>query len=93
MDGSVLHSRFLSETLRSFQIFSIPNLNVPLFQDTSKALEISLKSFLEGICDTFFGPGCEKRWVDAYFPFTHPSYELEVGTFFVSVKVIVYQWE
>ncbi|CAJ0585393.1 unnamed protein product, partial [Mesorhabditis spiculigera] len=48
-----------------------------LTEDATKALEISLKSTLEKLCDTFFGK-CEKRWVDAYFPFTHPSYELEV---------------
>lgn len=46
--------------------------------DAAKALEIRLKSTLEELSDTLFGPGCEKRWVDAYFPFTHPSYELEV---------------
>ncbi|CAB3398877.1 unnamed protein product [Caenorhabditis bovis] len=46
--------------------------------DATKALEIQLKQFLEQLCDELFGRNCEKRWVDAYFPFTHPSYELEV---------------
>ncbi|GMT08358.1 hypothetical protein PENTCL1PPCAC_30532, partial [Pristionchus entomophagus] len=46
--------------------------------DAVKALEIRLKSTLEDLSDTLFGTECEKRWVDAYFPFTHPSYELEV---------------
>ncbi|GMR59792.1 hypothetical protein PMAYCL1PPCAC_29987, partial [Pristionchus mayeri] len=46
--------------------------------DAVKALEIRLKSTLEDLSDALFGPECEKRWVDAYFPFTHPSYELEV---------------
>ena len=31
----------------------------------------------QDLCDAIFGV-CEKRWVDAYFPFTHPSFELEV---------------
>ncbi|GMT11760.1 hypothetical protein PFISCL1PPCAC_3057, partial [Pristionchus fissidentatus] len=47
-------------------------------EDAVKALEIRLKSTLEDLSDALFGPECEKRWVDAYFPFTHPSYELEV---------------
>ena len=34
-----------------------------------------LKRTLEKISDDLFGV-CEKRWVDAYFPFTHPSFEL-----------------
>ena len=36
-----------------------------------------LKQTLEKISDDLFGV-CEKRWVDAYFPFTHPSFELEI---------------
>mmetsp|Transcript_20255 Transcript_20255/g.46726 ORF Transcript_20255/g.46726 Transcript_20255/m.46726 type:complete len:425 (+) Transcript_20255:122-1396(+) len=36
-----------------------------------------LKSYLEGMIDEIFGP-VEKRWVDAYFPFTTPSFELEI---------------
>ncbi|EGT50081.1 hypothetical protein CAEBREN_32795 [Caenorhabditis brenneri] len=46
--------------------------------DATKATEIQLKQFLESLCDELFGKDAEKRWVDAYFPFTHPSYELEV---------------
>jgi len=34
-----------------------------------------LKKNLEKITDDLFGK-CDKRWVDAYFPFTHPSFEL-----------------
>lgn len=37
----------------------------------------NLKHTLEKISDDLFGK-CEKRWVDAYFPFTHPSFELEI---------------
>ena len=32
-----------------------------------------LKQTLEKISDDLFGK-CEKRWVDAYFPFTEPSF-------------------
>ncbi|CAB60398.3 phenylalanine--tRNA ligase [Caenorhabditis elegans] len=46
--------------------------------DATKAAEIQLKQFLENLCDELFGKDAEKRWVDAYFPFTHPSWELEV---------------
>ena len=28
-------------------------------------------------CDHLFGP-VEKRWIDEYFPFTEPSFELEI---------------
>lgn len=36
-----------------------------------------LKATLEGMCKTLFGD-VEMRWVDAYFPFTEPSAELEI---------------
>ncbi len=36
-----------------------------------------LKATLEGMCDELFGP-VEKRWIDEYFPFTEPSFELEI---------------
>ncbi|KAI6206350.1 Phenylalanyl-tRNA synthetase [Aphelenchoides besseyi] len=47
-------------------------------RDTALALQIELKSTLESLFRTLFGPEVEMRWVDAYFPFTHPSFELEV---------------
>ncbi|KAJ1492550.1 hypothetical protein T484DRAFT_1601266, partial [Baffinella frigidus] len=39
--------------------------------------EADLKSHLEGMIDSIFGP-VQKRWIEAYFPFTDPSYELEI---------------
>jgi len=36
-----------------------------------------LKETLEGLATHLFGD-VETRWVDAYFPFTEPSYELEI---------------
>lgn len=41
-------------------------------------LESDLKGCLLGLAATLFGQDVEARWVDAYFPFTHPSWELEV---------------
>lgn len=37
----------------------------------------NLKATLEGMVIDIFG-GVEMRWVDTYFPFTTPSYELEI---------------
>eukprot|EP00316_Scyphosphaera_apsteinii_P011993 CAMPEP_0119308324 /NCGR_PEP_ID=MMETSP1333-20130426/10029_1 /TAXON_ID=418940 /ORGANISM="Scyphosphaera apsteinii, Strain RCC1455" /LENGTH=411 /DNA_ID=CAMNT_0007312067 /DNA_START=73 /DNA_END=1308 /DNA_ORIENTATION=- len=36
-----------------------------------------LKATLEGLCDELFGP-VEKRWNSDFFPFTEPSFELEI---------------
>lgn len=40
-------------------------------------VEAELKKTLEGLVAALFGK-VEMRWVDAYFPFTHPSLELEI---------------
>lgn len=37
-----------------------------------------LKQTLEGLAKHLFGQNAECRWVEEYFPFTHPSLELEV---------------
>jgi len=42
-----------------------------------KLIADDLKKTLEGLCDELFGP-VEKRWIDEYFPFTEPSFELEI---------------
>jgi len=42
-----------------------------------KLIAADLKKTLEGLCDELFGP-VEKRWIDEYFPFTEPSFELEI---------------
>eukprot|EP00808_Paulinella_micropora_P001873 g80924.t1 len=44
---------------------------------TSEQVLDDLKQTLEAVVETLFGK-VEKRWVDAYFPFTHPSLELEI---------------
>jgi len=38
-----------------------------------------LKSDLEGLGKALFGNDVPDRWIDAYFPFTHPSLELEIN--------------
>lgn len=52
----------------------------PASWDVSQRKEIAskdLKRGLEGLATSLFG-NVEMRWVDAYFPFTTPSAELEI---------------
>lgn len=42
-----------------------------------KVMEADLKEGLEGMAKALFGE-VEMRWVDTYFPFTEPSFELEI---------------
>ncbi|KAL3319327.1 Phenylalanyl-tRNA synthetase [Cichlidogyrus casuarinus] len=48
--------------------------------ETLNRLEFELKSSLEDLARKLFGQAVKMRWVDAYFPFTHPSWELEICT-------------
>jgi phenylalanyl-tRNA synthetase alpha chain len=41
-------------------------------------VESDLKSTLEGLMDHLFGPHTHKRWNVDFFPFTQPSFELEI---------------
>ncbi|XP_014678978.1 PREDICTED: phenylalanine--tRNA ligase, mitochondrial-like [Priapulus caudatus] len=43
-----------------------------------KLAEHDLKVALEGLARNLFGDDIQLRWVDTYFPFTHPSWELEI---------------
>ncbi|XP_055372380.1 probable phenylalanine--tRNA ligase, mitochondrial [Condylostylus longicornis] len=43
-----------------------------------KLTEFELKSVLLGLAKELFGKNIEYRWVDTYFPFTQPSWELEI---------------
>ncbi|KAK3733276.1 hypothetical protein QZH41_011117 [Actinostola sp. cb2023] len=47
--------------------------------DSVKMVEFDLKNTLSGIVENLCGKDVEMRWVDTYFPFTHPSWELEVN--------------
>lgn len=37
-----------------------------------------MKSHIENIVKDLFGKNTEMRWIDAYFPFTEPSLQLEI---------------
>ncbi|XP_077591949.1 phenylalanine--tRNA ligase, mitochondrial isoform X1 [Stigmatopora nigra] len=43
-----------------------------------KLLESHLKGTLSALVGDLFGEGVEMRWLECYFPFTHPSFEMEV---------------
>lgn len=43
-----------------------------------KVMEQELKSTLTSLARAIFGEDVQCRWVDQYFPFTHPSWELEI---------------
>lgn len=46
--------------------------------DIPKTVEEFLQSTLEGLAHHLFGKDIECRWSDDYFPFTDPSWELEI---------------
>ncbi|XP_067651504.1 phenylalanine--tRNA ligase, mitochondrial-like isoform X2 [Haliotis asinina] len=46
--------------------------------DAAKLVEHSLKTTLQDLTISLFGNDIELRWTDSYFPFTHPSWELEI---------------
>ena len=46
--------------------------------DAVKMMEIDLKRTVTKLMRDLFGSGIESRWNMCYFPFTHPSYELEI---------------
>ena len=46
--------------------------------DAVKMMEFNLKDTLILLMKELFGSDIETRWTNCYFPFTHPSYELEI---------------
>ncbi|XP_019398360.1 PREDICTED: phenylalanine--tRNA ligase, mitochondrial isoform X1 [Crocodylus porosus] len=46
--------------------------------EAAKLVEFSLKQVLTKLISHLFGDELEVRWVDSYFPFTHPSFEMEI---------------
>lgn len=46
--------------------------------EATKLMETQLRNHLIGMVKALFGKDIKHRWVEAYFPFTHPSWELEI---------------
>jgi len=63
--------------MEGVKIFSPQELDGLSEVEQSDLVEADLKQGLEGLAQHLFGP-TEIRWVDEYFPFTHPSFELEI---------------
>jgi phenylalanyl-tRNA synthetase alpha chain len=59
------------------KMFSEQELEGKSPADRIAYMENDLKTELEGLATALFGP-TEYRWVDGNFPFTDPSYELEI---------------
>lgn len=51
-----------------------------LSQEAVKIVEADMKLQIESYFKRMLGDQLEMRWVEAYFPFTHPSWELEINT-------------
>ncbi|KAF9588817.1 hypothetical protein IFM89_016177 [Coptis chinensis] len=62
--------------MEGFRVFSPDEWEKSGINSTSYAAE-ELKKCLEGLARHLFG-AVEMRWIDAYFPFTSPSFELEI---------------
>ena len=76
---SRLHNSHLP-SLPSLFFLSCPGVRIfdeseVLADDT---IEAELKDLLTGLARHLFGKDTEIRWRDDYFPFTHPSFELDV---------------
>ncbi|KAI5738911.1 hypothetical protein M8J77_012617 [Diaphorina citri] len=46
--------------------------------DATKVMEQKLKNSLVKLAKILFGDDIQMRWISEYFPFTHPSWELEI---------------
>ena len=62
--------------MEGVRVFDAAELNSDHLSEV-EVVRKELKETLEGLAQLLFVEG-EMRWVDAYFPFTEPSYELEI---------------
>ncbi|XP_004618916.1 phenylalanine--tRNA ligase, mitochondrial [Sorex araneus] len=68
------------ESLRLFeQSVRSPEKQEAHSMEATKLVEFDLKQTLTRLMADLFGAGLEVRWVDCYFPFTHPSFEMEIN--------------
>ena len=63
-------------TFRSLNALS-PSLTGATKEEAKKIIEEDLKSILTGLARHLFGD-VEMRWREDYFPFTEPSFELDI---------------
>lgn len=63
--------------MEGVRVFTKEQWEAEGYADGTELCEKELKATLEGLAARLFGE-CEMRWVDAYFPFTEPSFELEI---------------
>ncbi|CAI8613436.1 unnamed protein product [Vicia faba] len=62
--------------MEGFRVF-VPDEWEPSGMDATSFAAADLKKCLEGLARHLFGD-VEMRWIDTYFPFTNPSFELEI---------------
>lgn len=67
----------LFETDPSSQV-ETSDKQAPHTVDAVKMMEFDLKETLIKLMKELFGNDIETKWTSCYFPFTHPSYELEI---------------
>ncbi|KAL6268628.1 hypothetical protein P5V15_001762 [Pogonomyrmex californicus] len=69
-----------SENLKLFEHRGIESVEKQACHslEAVKIMEQEMKNTLTNLTKTLFGKDVQCRWVDQYFPFTHPSWELEI---------------
>lgn len=78
------HKEALGDRAQSDQLYDpsakeIETKQAIYSQEASSFAEVRLKTTIEAFVRNFFDdPNLKTRWVSAYFPFTHPSFELEI---------------
>jgi len=66
------------ELLASSGVQVDPSNPEKLDEECSRLVSRDLQELLTGLALSLFGADCELRWREDYFPFTRPSFELEV---------------